>query len=84
MNADHASTPPDAARLVASFLAASSEPVPDAEGDLGEHLVALVLAARAAHSELGLNLPPAELESLMGVLRSRLDLSLSSAFPEAS
>jgi len=38
-----------------------------------------------ARQELGekLGLRPAELESLMGVMRSRLDLSLSSAFPQA-
>jgi RNA polymerase sigma-70 factor, ECF subfamily len=40
----------------------------------------------SARRKLGeeLSLRPAELESLMGLMRSRLDLSLSSAFPRAS
>jgi hypothetical protein len=57
---------PDPAELAAVFVAASSPP--EAPEDLGDRLLALAVAARAAHPEV----------------RSRLDLSLSSAFPEGT
>jgi RNA polymerase sigma-70 factor (ECF subfamily) len=47
-------TPLDAARLAASFLAASGRGH-EGPGDLGERLSALVLAARAAHPKLRLD-----------------------------